>query len=149
MRAFSTNVPLGAAARAAAMRSTASAGGSVRAVLEVMADVVFPASNERGDLFLEVKQALLVARARGGPKAMNAREALRLGTQGGAAVLGSIQPQPIPQAADEFVVDGAVNDEPRGCGAALARGAERRPDDALDGQVEIRIVHDDDRVLAA
>ena len=46
------------------------------------------ASNERGDLFLEVKQALLVARARGGPKAMNAREALRLGTRGGAAVLG-------------------------------------------------------------
>jgi cytosine/adenosine deaminase-related metal-dependent hydrolase len=46
------------------------------------------ASNERGDLFLEVKQALLVARARGGPKAMNAREALRLGTRGSAAVLG-------------------------------------------------------------
>jgi cytosine/adenosine deaminase-related metal-dependent hydrolase len=46
------------------------------------------ASNERGDLFLEVKQALLVARARGGPKALNARDALRLGTRGGAAVLG-------------------------------------------------------------
>jgi cytosine/adenosine deaminase-related metal-dependent hydrolase len=46
------------------------------------------ASNERGDLFLEVKQALLVARARGGPKALGAREALRLGTRGGAAVLG-------------------------------------------------------------
>jgi len=46
------------------------------------------ASNERGDLFLEVKQALLVARARGGPKALNARAALRLGTRGSAAVLG-------------------------------------------------------------
>jgi cytosine/adenosine deaminase-related metal-dependent hydrolase len=46
------------------------------------------ASNERSDLFMEVKQALLVARARGGPKAMTAREALRLGTRGGAAVLG-------------------------------------------------------------
>ena len=46
------------------------------------------ASNERGDLFLEVKQALLVARGRGGPEAMTAREALRLGTRGGAAVLG-------------------------------------------------------------
>jgi cytosine/adenosine deaminase-related metal-dependent hydrolase len=46
------------------------------------------ASNERGDLFLEVKQALLVARARGGPKALSPREALRLGTRGGAAVLG-------------------------------------------------------------
>jgi cytosine/adenosine deaminase-related metal-dependent hydrolase len=46
------------------------------------------ASNERGDLLFEVKQALLVARGRGGPKAMSAREALRLGTRGGAAVLG-------------------------------------------------------------
>jgi cytosine/adenosine deaminase-related metal-dependent hydrolase len=46
------------------------------------------ASNERSDLFLEVKQALLVARARGGPSAMTAREALRLGTRGGANVLG-------------------------------------------------------------
>jgi cytosine/adenosine deaminase-related metal-dependent hydrolase len=46
------------------------------------------ASNERSDLFLEVKQALLVARTRGGAKAMTAREALRLGTRGGAAVLG-------------------------------------------------------------
>jgi cytosine/adenosine deaminase-related metal-dependent hydrolase len=46
------------------------------------------ASNERSDLFLEVKQALLVARARGGPTALTAREALRLGTRGGGAVLG-------------------------------------------------------------
>ncbi len=33
--------------------------------------------------------------------------------------------------------------------AALARGAERRPDDAVDGEVEVSVVHDDDRVLAA
>jgi cytosine/adenosine deaminase-related metal-dependent hydrolase len=46
------------------------------------------ASNERGDLGLEVKQALLVARGRGGPEALTAREALRLGTRGSAAVLG-------------------------------------------------------------
>jgi cytosine/adenosine deaminase-related metal-dependent hydrolase len=46
------------------------------------------ASNERGDLFMEVKQALLVARARGGPKALTVRDAWRLGTRGGAAVLG-------------------------------------------------------------
>jgi cytosine/adenosine deaminase-related metal-dependent hydrolase len=55
------------------------------------------ASNERSDLFLEVKQALLVARGRGGPGAMTAREGLRLGTHGGAAVLrrddiGSLEP---------------------------------------------------------
>ena len=43
------------------------------------------ASNERSDLFFEVKQALLVARGRGGRAAMTAREALRLGTRGGAA----------------------------------------------------------------
>ena len=35
-----------------------------------------------------MKQALLVARGRGGPAALTAREALRLGTRGGAAVLG-------------------------------------------------------------
>jgi cytosine/adenosine deaminase-related metal-dependent hydrolase len=46
------------------------------------------ASNERGDLLLEVKQALLVARGRGGPDALTARDALRLGTRGGAAALG-------------------------------------------------------------
>jgi cytosine/adenosine deaminase-related metal-dependent hydrolase len=55
------------------------------------------ASNERGDLFLEVKQALLVARGRGGPDALTVRDALRLGTRGGAAVLrrediGSLEP---------------------------------------------------------
>jgi cytosine/adenosine deaminase-related metal-dependent hydrolase len=55
------------------------------------------ASNERGDLFLEVKQALLVARGRGGPEALTAREALRLGTRGGAELLrrddiGSLEP---------------------------------------------------------
>ena len=46
------------------------------------------ASNERSDLMNEVKQALLVARGRGGPTAMTAREALALGTRGGAAILG-------------------------------------------------------------
>ena len=55
------------------------------------------ASNERGDLFLEVKHALLVARGRGGPEALTAREALRLGTRGSASVLkrddlGSLEP---------------------------------------------------------
>jgi cytosine/adenosine deaminase-related metal-dependent hydrolase len=46
------------------------------------------ASNERGDLSAEVRQALLVARGRGGPAALTAREALRLATRGGAEVLG-------------------------------------------------------------
>jgi cytosine/adenosine deaminase-related metal-dependent hydrolase len=46
------------------------------------------ASNERSHLFNDVKQALLVARGRGGPQAMTARQAIRLGTRGGAEVLG-------------------------------------------------------------
>lgn len=46
------------------------------------------ASNDGGHLLGEVRQALLVARGRGGPGAMGAREALRLGTRGGAACLG-------------------------------------------------------------
>jgi cytosine/adenosine deaminase-related metal-dependent hydrolase len=55
------------------------------------------ASNERSDLFCEVKQALLVARGRDGPTALTAREALELGTRGGAALLrrddiGSLEP---------------------------------------------------------
>jgi cytosine/adenosine deaminase-related metal-dependent hydrolase len=55
------------------------------------------ASNERSDLFLEVKQAVLVARGRGGPNAMTARDSLSLATRGGAAVLrrkdiGSLEP---------------------------------------------------------
>jgi cytosine/adenosine deaminase-related metal-dependent hydrolase len=55
------------------------------------------ASNERGDLSAEVKQALLCARSRGGGAALTARDALRLGTRGGAELLrrpdlGSIEP---------------------------------------------------------
>jgi cytosine/adenosine deaminase-related metal-dependent hydrolase len=55
------------------------------------------ASNERGDLFAEVKQALLAARGRDGGTALTARDALRLGTRGGADVLrrtdiGSLEP---------------------------------------------------------
>jgi cytosine/adenosine deaminase-related metal-dependent hydrolase len=46
------------------------------------------ASNERSDLLYEMKQALLVARGRGGAAAMTARETLRLAIHGGADVLG-------------------------------------------------------------
>ena len=45
------------------------------------------ASNERSDIFLDVKNALLVARGRSGPDALTARDALRLATRGGAEVL--------------------------------------------------------------
>ncbi len=63
----------------------------VRALLDAGARVGLgvdgTASNERGDLLLEVKNALLVARGRDGGAALTARDALRLGTRGGAEVL--------------------------------------------------------------
>ncbi len=46
------------------------------------------ASNEAGQLGPELRQALLVARLRGGPAALTARQALALGTSGGARCLG-------------------------------------------------------------
>jgi cytosine/adenosine deaminase-related metal-dependent hydrolase len=46
------------------------------------------ASQEVSHLGAELRQALYTARQRGGPQAMTAREALRLGTTGGAALLG-------------------------------------------------------------
>jgi cytosine/adenosine deaminase-related metal-dependent hydrolase len=46
------------------------------------------ASQEAGQLGAELRQALYTARLRGGPQAMTAREALRLGTVGGARLLG-------------------------------------------------------------
>jgi cytosine/adenosine deaminase-related metal-dependent hydrolase len=69
----------------------------IRAGMRVGLGVDGSASNERSDLFMEVKQALLVARGRDGGTAMTARDAIRLGTRGGAAVLrrddiGSLEP---------------------------------------------------------
>ncbi len=46
------------------------------------------ASNDGGQMQAEVRQAMLVARARGDARAMSAREALRVGTRGGARCLG-------------------------------------------------------------
>jgi cytosine/adenosine deaminase-related metal-dependent hydrolase len=46
------------------------------------------ASNEHGGLGGELRQAALAARFRKGPKALTAREALRIGTMGGARCLG-------------------------------------------------------------
>ena len=47
-----------------------------------------PASQETGQLGPELRQALYLARLRGGPAALTAREALALGTAGGARCLG-------------------------------------------------------------
>ena len=49
----------------------------------------------------------------------------------------------------ELFVDLFVNDQPRRSRAALPAGAERSPQRAFDGVVDIGVVHHDDRVLAA
>ncbi|WNV88846.1 8-oxoguanine deaminase [Umezawaea sp. Da 62-37] len=46
------------------------------------------ASNEDGGLVTELRQSVMQARQRGGPRAMTVRQALRLGTMGGAKCLG-------------------------------------------------------------
>jgi cytosine/adenosine deaminase-related metal-dependent hydrolase len=114
------------------------------------------ASNERGDLFLEVKQALLVARGRGGPDALTAREALRLGTRGGAAVLGrddlgSVEPGKCADLAvwrtDGLELGGAEDPV-----AALVFSGPHRVDRLLVGGEDVvrggRLVHADEAELA-
>lgn len=46
------------------------------------------ASNDAGDLLAEVRHAMLLQRVAHGPTALSARQALELGTRGGAQVLG-------------------------------------------------------------
>src|SRR5262249_6955083 len=46
------------------------------------------ASTDCASLWLETRAALLLARLRGGPQAMAARDALEMATRGGAACLG-------------------------------------------------------------
>ena len=64
----------------------------VRALVDAAAPVGLgvdgSASNDAGNLLAEVRMAMLVARAGGDPAGLTARDALRLGTRGGAAVLG-------------------------------------------------------------
>ena len=116
------------------------------------------ASNERGDLSLEVKQALLVARARGGPAALTARDALRLGTRGGAEVLGrddigSLEPGKRADFAiwsDEWLFSGAedpvaalVFGGPRTAGGLVVGGRN-----VYDNLFEDEIVREHRRVAA-
>jgi cytosine/adenosine deaminase-related metal-dependent hydrolase len=107
------------------------------------------ASNERADLGFEVKQALLVARVRGGPEALTAREALRLGTRGGAAVLarddiGSLEPGKCADFAvwdpDALAFSGA--DDPV---AALVLGGPQRVSRLVVGGKEVSF--DEEEIL--
>lgn len=60
----------------------------VRAGVRVGIGVDGSASNDGADLLGEARQALMLQRVSGGVRAMEAREALRLATAGGAEVLG-------------------------------------------------------------
>jgi cytosine/adenosine deaminase-related metal-dependent hydrolase len=114
------------------------------------------ASNERGDLSFEVKQALLVARGRGGATAMTAREALRLATRGGAAVLGRVDVGRIePGACADLAVwpvdrlELAGSDDPV---AALVLAGPQRVERLLVGGDEVvrdsELVQADEREIA-
>ena len=114
------------------------------------------ASNERSDLFVEVKNALLVARGRGGPGAMTARDALRLGTRGGAEVLrrhdiGSIEPG---RRADLAVwrTDGLEFGGAEDLVANLVFSGPHRVDRLLVGGVDVvregSLVHADEQEIA-
>ena len=114
------------------------------------------ASNERGDLLFEVKQALLVARARSGPEAMTVRAALRHGTRGGASVLGRddiglLEPGKRADVAvwrtDGLELGGAVDPV-----AGLVLSAPHRVDRLYVGGEEVvrdgRLVHADEEEIA-
>jgi cytosine/adenosine deaminase-related metal-dependent hydrolase len=114
------------------------------------------ASNERGDLLVETKYALMVARGRGGPDAMTAREALRLATRGGAAVLrrddiGSLKPG---KRADLAVwrTDGLEFGGADDLVANLVFSAPHRVDRLLVGGEDVvrdgRLVHADEEEIA-
>ncbi len=60
----------------------------LRAGIPVGLGVDGTASNEAGELGAELRNAVLINRLGGGEKAMSVRQALRLGTMGGARVLG-------------------------------------------------------------
>lgn len=63
-------------------------GAWIRAGMRVGIGVDGSASNDGSHLLAEARMAMLLQRVGGDPGAMTARDALRLGTRGGAAVLG-------------------------------------------------------------
>jgi cytosine/adenosine deaminase-related metal-dependent hydrolase len=109
-----------------------------------------PASNEASDLFGEIRQAMLVSRAAGPERGLGEREALRLATRGGAAVLGrddvgSIEPGKRADVA-LFGVDGLADAGAVDAVAGLLMGGGRRVRHLL---VEGRFVVRDGRLATA
>jgi cytosine/adenosine deaminase-related metal-dependent hydrolase len=95
----------------------------LRAGVPVGLGVDGSASNDTSDMLAEVRQALLLARARHGPEALDADTALRLATRGSARllgradVLGSLE---VGKAADLVLVDLERLDLAGGLGDPLA-----------------------------
>ncbi|WP_431681715.1 8-oxoguanine deaminase [Kitasatospora sp. KL5] len=86
------------------------------------------ASNESGELGTELRNALLINRLHGRPDALTARQSLRLGTMGGARVLGrqneigSIEPGKLADLA-LWKIDGIMHSSIADPVAALTLGA--------------------------
>ncbi|MFE7191042.1 8-oxoguanine deaminase [Kitasatospora sp. NPDC057541] len=117
------------------------------------------ASNESGELGTELRNALLINRLHGSPRALTARRVLRLGTMGGARVLGrqeeigSIEAGKLADLA-LWKVDGLMHSSIADPVAALALGA--LPPLALllvDGKSVVERGHlttvDEDRIARA
>lgn len=96
------------------------------------------ASNEAGELSIELREALLMARARGGPQALTTRQALALATIHGARCLGrqddigSLEPGKLADIA-VWRLDGIAYAGIADPVAALVLGAPRHTDTLLVG----------------
>ena len=109
------------------------------------------ASNDSGHLLGEARQALLLARALGDPAGLSAREALRIATRGGAAVLGrddigriapGMSADVVAYRLDDFALAGALSDPL----AALVFCQPQRVDLSI---INGRIVVEDGELLTA
>jgi cytosine/adenosine deaminase-related metal-dependent hydrolase len=96
------------------------------------------ASNEAGELSIELREALLMARARGGPQALTTRQALSLATIHGARCLGreddigSLEPGKLADIA-LWRLDGLAHAGIADPVAALVLGPPRHADTVLVG----------------
>jgi len=116
------------------------------------------ASNDAGHMLAEVRQALLVARARGDVKAMSARDALRVATRGGASCLGrdDVGSLEVGRRGDValFAVDGLslAGAETDPVAALVYCSPQRVRHLFVDGRAVVRdgrLVHADEDALAA
>ncbi len=81
----------------------------------------------------------------GSRRLVDERPDVRARLEAGAETKGL---RPLFEPVDERPGDGLLDDDPAAGRAALARRAERRPEDPVGGEVEVRVGQHDDRVLA-